>query len=953
MAYNLRSSCRMDGTEEDTPPPWLTKMLDSLQERHRQTLQEQKEQHRRDFDLLRSEIQELRQYPKPEEAPASGESGPGTQDALPFSTGTDAVESISTAEPNSGASAAAAASSARPTLPYRAVKPPTVVPPSKLSSSIGLRDFRAWRLSWNDYSRLSQLPTFNREDQLAFLRSCFTEDMRATSQHAIGVKDTDTVQSALDKIEKYLRQQCSIAIDRVKFEERQQEEDELFDSFLVSVRELATEAELCSECIDQRLSTRIMSGLRNQETRCKLLALRPFPSLEKVIAICRSEEAAQAYNEVLQDISRGHNVSRVARQRGQGQRSPSRGRLSSTRSPSRGHSSSTRSPSRGRSSPPCGRCGWSSHPRGTCPAADQECYFCGIVGHFASVCRKRCSSQQPTSESDAPPRPYRQRYQTDHAAVPQVFVSSLRRDLQAPKIAVKVEDPGGGYLGCIDATPDSGAEITVMSADTAHILGVKDNALSRPPSFDVTAANGQPMRCIGTFKVIIRLDGRAVEDTVYVFNESQGCLLAWYTAQKLGILPDHYPRPAPLSTQHSQPQCSKKTSSVSPVTAVKDTEQQKTELRNDLLREFDDVFTSDNSTASLKPMAGPPMVIHVTEDVEPFAVRTARPVPHAWRDNVKNQLDEMVRQGIIAPLGDEPSDWCHPLVLVTKSDGGMRICVDLTKLNKYVKRPLHPLVTPREAVTSIPVSAKIFSTLDAKSGYWQIPLQESSQKLTTFITPWGRFKFLQAPMGLVSTGDEYCRRGDIALQGLDHTTKVVDDILVHDETIEEHAARLRALLTRCREFSITINEKKFCCAEEEVSFCGFSVSSAGKKIDPGKITAITDFPTPTNITELRSFMGLVQQFNDFSTDISSTADALRGLLKPCNAFVWTPDHQASFNEVKKALSSPPVLAHYDPRLPTVLQTDAARLKGLGYALLQQHGDRWRLVQCGSRFLSDT
>ena len=755
--------------------------------------------------------------------------------------------------------------------------------------------------------------------------------MRATSQHAIGINEvSDTVQSALDKIEHHLRQQCNIAIDRVKFEERRQEEGELFDSFLVSIRELAAEAELCSQCIDQRLTTRIMSGLRNQETRRKLLALRPFPSLERVIDICRSEEAAQANNEVLQDvINRSHNVFSITDHRGQSQRSPSRGRQG----------------------PPCGRCGRSSHLRGTCPAADQACFSCGIRGHFATVCRKKFSFQQHQSESDAQRRSRsRQRHPSHQAAVPQVHVSSLHRNLQAPKIAVKLEDPGGEFSGSIDATPDSGAEITVMSSDTAHTMGVQDSVLSKPPSINVTAANGQSMHCIGTFKAIIHLHERAVEDTIYVFKESQGLLLAWYTAQKLGILPDHYPQP----TEHFQAQNPSKRS-VSPVCSVKDANQhqQRKQLRSSLLKEFPDVFTSDDSTASLKPMTGSPMVIHLTEDATPYAVRAARPVPYAWRDNVRSQLDEMVRQGIIAPLGDEPSDWCHPLVLVTKSDGGVRICVDLTKLNKFVKRPLHPLSTPREAVSSIPVNSRIFSTLDAKSGYWQLPLQESSQHLTTFITPWGRFKFLRAPMGLVSTGDEYCRRGDLALQGLDNIVKVVDDILVYDETLEDHADRLRAVLTHCRQHGITINEKKFRCAQDEVLFCGFSLSSAGKEIDPGKVAAITDFPTPTNITELRSFMGLVQQFGDFSTEISSAADALRGLLKPSNAFVWTPDHQTAFGNVKKALSAPPVLAHYDPELPTVLQTDAARLKGLGYALLQQHGDRWRLVQCGSRFLSDT
>ena len=943
----------MDNAEEDTAPPWLAKLLDGLQQQrrqdlqeqqdqHRRELQEQQEQHRRDFTLLRSELQDIRRQPGLE-TPAAGATGPDAQSEPPQTAASvTAVEPAAPAVLTSSqlalpsATAPSVDATPPPTVvtsatsprPCAAVRPPSVTPPSKLSASISLREFRAWRSSWNDYSRLCQLTTLGREDQLAYLRSCFTEDMRATSQHAIGInEESDTVQSALTKIESHLRLQCNIAIDRVKFEERKQEEGELFDAFLVSVRELAADAELCTQCLDPRLTTRIMSGLRNQDTRRKLLALRPFPSLERVIDICRSEEAAQANDDVLQDVmNRSHSVFSISDRRGQNQRSPSRAR----------------------SSQPCGRCGRSSHLRGTCPATDQACFSCGSRGHFATMCRKKQPFQQLRADSDAPRRSRsRQRHERHQAAVPEVFVGSLQRNLQAPKITVKLEDPRGAFSGRVNATPDSGAEITVMSSATAHALGVQDSALSKPPSIDITAANGQAMNCIGTFKAIIHLNERGVEDTIYVFNESRGLLLAWYTAQKLGILPDHYPQPA----DHSRPQSASKCS-VSPVGSVTSTEQQRMQLRSDLLKEFSDVFTSDDGTASLKPMAGPPMVIHITEDAKPFAVRAARPVPHAWRDNVKSQLDDMVRQGIITPLGDEPSDWCHPLVLVTKSDGGVRICVDLTKLNKFVKRPLHPLATPRDAVSGIPANAKIFSTLDAKSGYWQIPLQESSQHLTTFITPWGRFRFLRAPMGLVSTGDEYCRRGDLALQGLD-LIKVVDDILVCDDTIEEHALHLRALLLQCRQHGITINQKKFCCAQNEVFFCGFSLSSAGREIDPGKVAAIADFPAPTNITELRSFMGLVQQFGDFSTEISSAADALRGLLKPSNAFVWTPDHQTAFNNVKKALSSPPVLAHYDPSLPTVLQTDAARLKGLGYALLQLHGDRWRLVQCGSRFLTDT
>ena len=171
-------------------------------------------------------------------------------------------------------------------------------------------------------------------------------------------------------------------------------------------------------------------------------------------------------------------------------------------------------------------------------------------------------------------------------------------------------------------------------------------------------------------------------------------------------------------------------------------------------------------------------------------VYSARPIPFAWRDQVHESLKEMEAQKIIAPLVIVPSVWCHPLVIVPKSNGKVGICVDLTKLNKHVSRSHYALKSPKEAVAEIPRSARCFSTLDATHGYSQVPLEEASQSRTTFITPWGRFKFLRSPMGLVSTGDEYCRRGDLVLADIDNLQKVVDDVLAYNAAFPDHVRRL-------------------------------------------------------------------------------------------------------------------------------------------------------------------
>lgn len=208
-------------------------------------------------------------------------------------------------------------------------------------------------------------------------------------------------------------------------------------------------------------------------------------------------------------------------------------------------------------------------------------------------------------------------------------------------------------------------------------------------------------------------------------------------------------------------------------------------------------------------------------------------------------------------------------------------------------------------------------------------------------------------MGFSATGDAYCHRGDVALQGLQNCVKVVDDILLFDDDLPTHLKRIHQMLSRCREHGITLNKDKFVVAEPQVRFCGYDLSSSGISAAEDRVSAIRDFPTPANLTDLRSFMGLVNQFAEFTPDIAAAAQPLRPLLSPKRTFTWTADHDEAFNHVKMVLLQPPVLAHFDPALPVILQTDASRLHGIGYALLQDHGQgRTRLIQCGSRFLTD-
>jgi hypothetical protein len=351
-------------------------------------------------------------------------------------------------------------------------------------------------------------------------------------------------------------------------------------------------------------------------------------------------------------------------------------------------------------------------------------------------------------------------------------------------------------------------------------------------------------------------------------------------------------------------------------------------------------------------MEGPEMTIELKDDAEPYHVNGARPIPFADRPEVKRLLDEYVAKGIITPV-TEASEWAAPLVVTRKADGSLRLCIDHTKLNRHVRRPTHPTRTPRDAVAEIAGDAKFFTSFDAANGYFQIPLHPSSQHLTIFMTPWGRYKFLRASMGLCSSSDEYNRRADVAFQGVPHTVRVVDDLLRFDSAFPEHVAGVCAVLSAARKAGITFSRKKFCFAQQQIQWVGYQIQPGGVTVDPGKLRAISDFPRPTNITELRSFMGLVEQLAGFSTSVAAAKAPLRPLLSVRTPFEWTADHDTAFSAVKQALLAPPVLAQFDPSLETSLQVDASRKHGMGYALLQLHGSTWKLVDANSRWCTDT
>ena len=202
------------------------------------------------------------------------------------------------------------------------------------------------------------------------------------------------------------------------------------------------------------------------------------------------------------------------------------------------------------------------------------------------------------------------------------------------------------------------------------------------------------------------------------------------------------------------------------------------------------------------------------------------------------------------------------------------------------------------------------------------------------------------------SGDYWNAASDKIIEGNTKAEKMVDDILVQGENLEQLIESTRQILLKCREIGITISRKKFNIARK-VNFVGYEISDTGIRPDPKNMMAISNFPKPKDVSGVRSFLGLANQFQSFLPDLAHNTRLMRSLLSKKNAFVWTEEHDKEFEVVKKLLTSDPVNQPFDKDLPTVLLSDASTLNGLGFALIQEDGENKRIVKCGSCALTDT
>ncbi|CAM1293670.1 Uncharacterised protein r2_g276 [Pycnogonum litorale] len=341
---------------------------------------------------------------------------------------------------------------------------------------------------------------------------------------------------------------------------------------------------------------------------------------------------------------------------------------------------------------------------------------------------------------------------------------------------------------------DTGADVDVIDECTFHNLNPKpslqasDRALTSP---------GGSIDCIGCFRGMIDYRNKSITSTIYVIcNKASGNLMGRRTASRMGVV--------------------------------------------NFVRSIDQSVFGDIGSWKTEPVK-----IHLRDGATPWSVHSARRIPIPLMDPVRRELQRMERFGVITPVS-KPTEWCAPIVPVIKKVVSgrvtdVRICVDLKHLNQQVKRERYQLPVFAELTFKL-AGAKVFSKLDAASGFWQIPLDEDSKLLTTFITPFGRYYFNRLCFGINLAPELYQRKMSELLRGINNVIVYMDDVLCFGETVDGHDIVLNQVLNRLKTAGIKLNKSKCEFHRPVIKFLGYELGSKGVSVDKDKIAAVMNMP---------------------------------------------------------------------------------------------------------------
>ena len=750
------------------------------------------------------------------------------------------------------------------------------IPPFSVSETSSLAQrWEKWTKSLDYYIRASGIS--DQKQKRAILLHLAGPDVQEIFET---LPDTgEDYKTALEKLNEHFNPSKNIPFERHVFRQATQGPEESIDAFVTRLRTLARTCQFDTS-LDGMIRDQVIEKCTSNALRRRLLREQDL-TLNNLLSIARSFELADRQAlEIEQKFETSTHLNSIERKSD----TPLQQRYYAKRD------------NTNRRKSVCYCCGNEGHRAkdAQCPALDKTCRRCGKSGHFARVCRQQTSKPKLHRENA------RRLEQSDEDSSENECLFTLtahnvhhRSDslhtLEIEHIPVQM-------------LIDSGASVNVLDLETYHRLKAQKGIHLTPSTLRVYAyGSTTPLNILGTVSGRVKChSAEIVAKFVVVHNEHAGCLLGRQTATRLGLL-------------RVGPHVSSINHAVSP-----DSLRQQYPSVFDGVEKLTDYQQKISINATIKPVAQAP-----------------RRVPFHVRKQVSAKLKELERLDIIETVSG-PTPWVSPLVVVPKSSGEIRVCVDMRQVNTAVLRERYPIPTIEESLQDLN-GAAVFSKLDLKWGYHQIELDEKSRQLTTFATHDGLYRYKRLMFGISATPEIYQHAIQQVLQGLPGVKNISDDIIVFGKDKSEHDHNLHGVLRRLQDRGLTLNSDKCTFSVPEITFFGFDISARGIRPNNQSVEAIRNAPTPTTASEVRSFLGLASFCRRFIPDFSTIAYPLSELTRKAVPWRWTTTHQSSFDKLKTMLTSDCVMAHYDPAAPTQLRVDASPV-GLGAILTQtQHG----------------
>ena len=894
------------------------------------------------------------------------------------------------------------------------VKRPTI------SSAGTSEDWSYFQSRWGDYVKATKVTG---TDKVVQLLECCDEQLRKDlTRTAGGTLTGKTEEEVLAAIKKLAVREENTMVARVTLHNMRQDRDEPIRAFGARLRGQAGVCKFtvtCANCDSEVNYTEailrdvLCRGLDDPEIQLDLLGDKnQNMTLEQVFQFIEAKESGK------------RSASRLLVPHGTDSLTGSSYRRHKNEALRERHPTNPDTRSQHETCSYCGKRGHGrSAPhkvrRKQCPAYGQTCGHCGRSHHLENVCRVKATTKAETpvkldehesaifdSLCEVTTLGHHRSIVLEHHLYNQLSDTWVRQSSKPQpfiKLTVRALREDYEHLGLtLTPTPkptqsfamaDTGCQSCLASIKVINRLGLKREDLI-PVTMKMHAANNKGITILGA--AILRFSGKdnsgkltETRQITYVTDTSDKLFLSKEACISLGMITANFPTIGETATNqtaataadpddmtvhdyctpiHSDSSltadcdCPRRRLPPPPPTKLPfpATEENRGKLQQYLAEYYKSSTFNTCEHQPLPLMEGPPLKLMVNPDAEPVAHHSPIPVPLHWQEDVKAGLDRDVRLGVIEPVPvGEPVTWCHHMVICAKKTGKPRRTIDFQPLNVHATRETHHTQSPFHQARSVPHGKKK-TVFDAWNGYHSVPIREQDRHLTTFITPWGRYRYCSAPQGYTASGDGYSRRYDEIVSTIPDKTKCIDDTLLWADDLEASFHQAVQWLDICGRNGITLNPDKFQFAQDTVEFAGFEITFDSVRPCKRYLRAIMEFPKPKNITDVRSWFGLINQVS-YAFSMTEKMLPFRQLLKPSTPFYWDDHLDSLFQDSKLVILSEIAegVRIFDKTRPTCLATDWSKT-GIGFWLFQKHCEcpgtdllccrtGWKITLVGGRF----